>query len=48
MDWGLHLDFGDMGLSLDFVFWGGECLFKIEFCLGGGVGFTLISLIILS
>ena len=35
---------GHVGLSLDFVFLGGgECLFKIEFCLGGGVGFTLIS-----
>ena len=33
---------GDVGLSQDFVFWGGERLFKINFCLGGGFGFTLI------
>ena len=32
-----------MGLSLDFLLGGGECLFKIGFCLGGRVGFTLTS-----
>ena len=34
-----------MGLSLDFVFvfmWGGECLFKIGFCLGVGVVLLLV------
>ena len=43
-DFGLsrHLEFGDVGLSLDFVFLGGgDCLFKIGCCLRGGVGFTL-------
>ena len=39
----LHLDFGDVDLSLDFVFGGEECLFKIGYCLRGGVGFTWTS-----
>ena len=40
----LHLDFGGRGFESGFCFLGGgECLFKIGFCLGGGVGFTLSS-----
>ena len=40
----LHLDFGGRGFESE-LFLGGswECLFKIGFCLGGGVGFTLAS-----
>ena len=35
-----------LSVSVDVAFYfklGGKCLFKIGFCLGGGVGFTLSS-----